>query len=369
MTLLDLCRIMRHYWKVVIAIFVVCVMTSALASRCAPVDYEASATITVADPSNNVSAANMLAVLNDFVQTETASYSAEDSSVKTSVKLGTGTSAQTLTLSVEGADADECVKVANTIAHAAADEAKNAFDALQLVNEEGQADLGVLSNAEDVASVLSGSLLQDVLGTNRTFEFCSFMVTDASTATKAGPDSLAFILVGGFFGLVLSVLVVVMVNAARKPIKGREDLEGVLPGVPVFDARRASSFGDMLWASLALAPDGRIRTVSIVPVGDGSAEICSAKLKAAAERAGFLTEVIKVQETSVGQEDFGKNDITIYQCPSPNVGARALYFAHDSDATIICARAWSDSAVDLRNTDEALSLTGARIRGAVLSSS
>lgn len=207
-----------------------------------PSRYEASASITVSDPSDNVSATNMLAVVNDLVQSSVAPYSVRDSEIEASVKIGTDISAQTLVLTIEAPDKDESLQLVNSIVTSVADEARATFDALQEANEEGLADLSALNTSEDVASVLSGSLLQNSLGSDLTFEFCSFMVNEAQDAEGVGAGKAMMALEGLVGGLFLVLLILVVMDVARAPIKSREEVEKLF-GLPALNPRASGDLG------------------------------------------------------------------------------------------------------------------------------
>lgn len=85
----------------------ICMLAGGLTSSLLPTKYEAIASITVSDPSNNVSAANMLAVVNDFVQDGIAAHTASDSRIEASATVGNGGSSQTLFLTVKSQDSEE----------------------------------------------------------------------------------------------------------------------------------------------------------------------------------------------------------------------------------------------------------------------
>lgn len=365
LTLVDLCRLMRHLWKLVLSISVSCALVAALVSLLMPSRFESSATITVSDPSSNVSSANLLAVVNDFVQTAIAPYAVSDSNVEATVGFGTDASAQTLILTIEGTSEDECVQLANSIANNAANDSKEVFDLLQEANEADLADLSALNTSEDVASVLSGTLLQNSLGSDRTFEFCSFMVNEAIEAEDIGPGVLTVALVGLAGGVFLAIIVVLLIDAVKRPIKSCEEIEENYE-LPVLSSRADSSMGERVWANVQFATSEPILSICLIPLGTDVVKEYAESLESAVVKQGLCSHVVQVPENAFlfTQKHDG---IPIYSCFSVSSGVGAAYCAHEATATVICAHVWKDSHSELKETIRALSLAEANIAGIVLS--
>lgn len=349
----------------VAGISIACALAAGLLSIVLPSKYEASASITVSDPSDNVPAAAMMAVVNDLAQSRIASYSARDSEIQASAEIGTGTTAQTLTLTIEGPEELECVELANAIASDVAENAKAVFETLQEANEAGLADLAALNTSEDVASVLSGSLLQDILGSDRTFAFCSFLVGDAVEAEKAGFGLATLTLVGFGGGLFLAAIVVVAINAIKTPIKSREELEAAA-NLPVFCSETPSGLGEKLWANIQFAVDGEIDSVCLVPLEGSSAKVCARGLQTAITGLGGSVTVNDFASDSILAVDSDSDILSIYRCDPLSVSIGAAYCAHNATATVICAYAWSDSLRTLECVMNELAWAKARIAGVAL---
>lgn len=365
LTLLELCQLVRHYLKMVVGISIGCALAVGLLSVLVPPKYEASASITVSDPSDNVPTADMMAVVNDLAQSRIAPYSAHDADVRASAKIGTGTAAQTLTITIEGSDESECVKLVNGIASSIAEDAGKVFEALQEANEAGLADLSALNTSEDVASVLSGSLLQSILGSDRTFAFCSFLVNDAVEAEHVGFGLAALVLVGFVGGLFLAMVVVVLINMVKAPIKDREELEAVA-NLPVFSSATPSGLGDKLWANIQFATDGEVDSICLVPLEGSSAKVCAGELQMAMIRLGKSAIISDVGSVDSLVMSSNSDTLSIYRCDPLGKSVAAAYCSHDATATVVCARMWDDSLTTLASAIKELTLAKAKIVGIAL---
>lgn len=366
MPLLDLCRLLGHYRKLVIAIISACFLAAALASwLIVPQKYEASASITVSDPSGSVSSANMLAVASSLAQSEAAPYNVEGSATRVSVTPGAAITSQVLTIIAESTSESESVELANSLANSVAAGATKAFEALQEANEAGHADLSALNSSEDVASVLSGSLIQDILGTGRTFEFCSFMVNEAVEAQKAGLGGVVLMALGLVSGLFVSVIVVMLIAAIKEPIMGRDELEKAID-LPVLNGV-SSNMGDQVWANVQFANEESVNSLCLVPIAGGpEVQECAMALVAAIERSGRLATLKEVVAQGISEQGASQNAVMVQQCPPLAENIAAAYCAHGASATLVCARLWNDSLRELQDTIRELSLAKARVVGVIL---
>lgn len=340
-------------------------LAAALLSMSVPSKYEASSSITMSDPSGNVSVANMLAVVNDLTQSRIVPYETDESEIKVSTEMGTGAAAQTLVITVEGPVETECVELANSIASGVAIDAKKVFDALQEANEAELADLSALNASEDVAAVLSGALLQDVLGSNRTFEFCSFMVREAVEARDEGAGLSTLAVVGLMGGLFLAIAVIVVIDIMKRPIINREELERALE-LPVLNVGEGSDLGAELWANIQFVAAGAVDSVCLVPLDSDSANECAEFLMEAIAQLGRTAQVHEVSGNDFSVASVGSSEISIYSCAPLNRGVGAAYCAHAASVTVICARTWRDSFKTLENAMRELSIANANVVGVAL---
>lgn len=340
-----------------------CAVLAALLSLYLPAKYEASATVSVSDPSGSVQVADLLSVANNVAQSIVSSDISQLNGEEVFLDEGTATN-RTLTLTVKGNGASECVELVNRVASNVAVGSKDVFDALQETNEANLAELRSLNTSEDVAAVLSGTVLQDTLGSGKTFEFCTFLVNEATDAQEVGLSLSALVLIGFIVGLFLVVVVTFVVCVAKAPIISREEIERLVDS-PVLNAGVSHS-GDWLWANIQFLSDVPIKSVCLVPLAGASAKKCAKILENTILQTGEAPLIEEVEGDSRFVSDAGQNQLSIYCCPSLDDGVAAIYYSHIASATVICARKWDDSVRVLESVIRELSYAKANIVGIAL---
>lgn len=357
--------LLRHFVRLIVACALIGALTALVLSvLVTPEKYEASATITMSDPSGNVSLDNMLAVTNSLAQSSVAPYAVKGSGVKASVSLEQGISSQMLKITVDAPSPDESIALANALVNDVSDGASEVFEALQTANEEGLADLDALTTSDDVASVLSGSLLQNILGSGRTFEFCSFLTNEASETKVVGPTSLSLTVLGLLCGAFFAIIGVVAYDFVKRPLREGGQVEEKY-GFPVLNGGEYVGIGDRLWANVqfAFSPAAHIDSICLVPISGNSAELCAAALTKTLRDAAVSTSCASVLANENSLPSGSKQSVVLYVCEPCSKGVGASYGANASSVTVVCARMWKDSMADLDNTIRALSMAKAHIAG------
>lgn len=307
----------------------------------------------------------MLAVVNSLVQTEIGPYMIEGSQIKASVETGSSSAPQTLTIVVEGSDREECINLANSISANAANGATEIFESLQELNEEDLADLEVLNTSADIASVLSGSLLQNVLGSGRTFEFCSFMVSNAIDAERDSPGVFTLGVIGLAGGLFLAALVFIAADMANPRIKSASELEEFFK-IPVLCDGVDADCSDQLWANICFSFHGKPESLCLIPLREKEAVVCAEALDISIRKTGDESVIEAVQGDSCPRPSGNCDGVLLYCCTPLSEGAGALYCSNTADVTIIPISKWSDSRKDLESTLKKLSLARANVVGFAL---
>lgn len=368
LTLRDLINLLRRHVKAVVvtpvvAFFIIVMLTVTVL----PPAYKATATITVSDPSGTVSTANLLSVVNTIATDEIAPYTVRDSKIKVTAKNSVAPSggAQMFEVAVKCSDEQECLGLANDLAQSVALKSAEVFQALQEEDEAGRADLGALNNADDVAGVLSGSLLQDTLGSDRTFEFCSFTVNNAVEAEPAGAGPLLLGAAAAILGLLAACAVIVFIDAVRKPIRGKDDVTYGL-NVPVLSEGEGRAAAEQLWANIQFRASGTIESICLLPVGDEGTSWCARHLVDAIERTGVHARILSVEADTNEVSSSDDSSVTVFECESLDRGMGAAYCAREASATVVCAVLWRDSRPALRTVADELELAGVSVTGAAL---
>lgn len=368
LSLRNLCELVKHYWRLVGFLSIASALAIMLVYvAVVPNKYEATSSVTVSDPSGNVSSASMLAVVSSLAQSETEQYNTENSTVSVTLQPSVTGRPQTFGITVESSSQDECVALSNSIASSVAEGATELFAGLQEANEGSLSSLNALTDADDAAAVLSGSLLQDVLGSSRTFEFCSFMVNESVEAQSVSVGMVSLALLSLLCGLFIAVFVVVIIDAIKMPVRNRQDVEDAL-GAPVLcDGDFDENWGERLWANIQFVTCTSIESLCVIPSGEAaSADECSAALRSAIQASEKRDVVIQKDTRLESSDDASSESICIYECTPLDSSVWAAYCAHDASATIVCVRMWGDGRRSLRETMRQLSLAKANVVGAAL---
>lgn len=368
MTLHDLTNLLRHHVKVVVVTPIIAFLVVAVLSvTVLPSTYKATATITVSDPSGTVSTANLLSVVNTIATDEVAPYTVRESKIKVTAKNSVAPSggAQMFEVTVKCDDRQECLSLANDLAQSVALKAAEVFQTLQEEYEADRADLGVLSDADDVAGVLSGSLLQDTLGSDRTFEFCSFAVNNAVEAEPAGAGPLLLAAAAAILGLLAACAAVVFVDSVRKPIRGKHDVAYGL-NAPVLSEGEGRTAAEQLWANIQFRASGAMESICLLPVGDEGVSWCTRHLVDAMERTGVHARIHSVEADANEVSSLEASLVTVFECEPLDRGMGAAYCAREASVTVVCAVSWKDSRPALRAVADELELAGVSVAGAAL---
>lgn len=185
-------------------------------------------------------------------------------------------------------------------------------------------------------------------------------------ATSDAPSLVRSVLIALALGLLISLCIIVFLDALRVPLKSHEDVEGasgllVLGDVPSLDG------GDRLLANLQFRCDGRPSTVAVVPVGiSTSAPAAARELASALERSDVRVKLVKGSPHAKRfQVSVPEDAAIVVSCESLEEGMGAAYIAHNADATVLCVSEWTDSRKQLTATIQELELAKANIAGIV----
>lgn len=363
LTLMDLNSLLKRWGKIalVLSLAFAAIVPCATLLWSPPV-YTAVANVIANDPSGEVSPSSMLAVANDAIRDEVKPYTVNESDTKVEIEIG-GSALLTLSISVESPSEQESIDLANSLAENAASEAERIFEALQQANEADLAELVPLNDAEDVASVLSGTVLQSIIGPSHTFEFCSFSIEEATGADKQGANIVLLVVLGLVSGVFVVAICAIIFDAVKAPVKNRRDVEA-LTGMPVLNYGHLEILGEQVWANLQFSAPAGIHSVCVVSLDSQRNLKCVESLCAAIGKTG--KEAVVCPSDSEEDCRWAQTEVVVFAYPSPSVDADVAYCAHRSDATIVCVRQWIDSSRTLVDVLERLALAQANVAGLVL---
>ncbi len=310
MTFSDLLRLLRHYLKIAIAIPIACAVITVVVTLLAPSTYEAKATlITDAD----------IALTGGFAQSEAELFSQNGITVTSKAD----TAYRTITIFAEGSDYNGCISAANSAINATADEIRKVNAAFTITTNE------------------------------------------ATYAERISPGLLKLIAIALVLGVFLSICVLIVIDAIKKPIKSENDI------VTLFDLSIIGRIpnrdrGEKLLANIRFLSEEPLNTIAVIPAGLTGATLTCAELTSVFEHSGVAVSRTKGNPHAEGFKSAALPGIlTIVECPSLSEGIGSVYIAKEADITILCVREWLDSRSALSNMIDELHLAKANIIGVV----
>jgi len=317
-TLLDLCRLLKRYLWLVIALPLVCALGCFVffgATGGSNAKYTAASRIVVSTHVQDVAglaAGEVRAVMADAGKNGgIEAKSAVDGNTKT------------VTITVTGTDEDAVLKIANESAVKVCEEAI-AF---------------VPDNIDDPFNA---------------------RVEKASEATAAKADSgmFKYIIVALLAGLFVAICIVVIIDMVKRPVKSVEGVQDAVE-LPVLEILPMKDKGERLLANVRFASKkDELKSVCVIPVGEGdSDEATVAALVAAAKAEGL--------DARADAEPVAEADLTVIHCESLSQGMKAAYVARKADAAILVARQWADSLKALESAVAELKLADTNLVGVV----
>lgn len=362
MSLYDLFKLVAHYRRIFLVIVIGCSLLSVGIALVFPSSkYEATATLTSADPTASVATTTLMSMVSPI-----ATQAAEEASqtVSVSARVGSGVDAQVIFFSASGSSAQECVDAVNNAASLTAKRAKETFDDLddQYAAEQKDKNSGLIEKF-DADDSIAHLLIEGVLA-NHDYSHCSFVVVEATQAVDGSTGLAKMLVLGLIGGLFASLCVVVFANMVKSPIKSRNEVESLGSPEVLLDASEGLD-GDRLWANIQFAYGRVPQSIALVPVSAGDAEPVAQCLVNAAPRLG-ISAVQRKMVCLKSCDNEEAEEARIAACDSLLRSVEAACEANCSDATIVVVREWDDTARLLVNTLRELRLAKANLIGTVL---
>lgn len=362
MTFYELCGMVRRYWRIALAIVLVCTLGMGLYSlRGSAPTYKATATVVATDPSGKVATAQLMATVEAIGIT--VEREASGDGVTVTGAAAAPTTSQCYVLTAVSGDAQESIAAANAAAQRIADEAKGVYAELTANGEERlHAYADNLQLFEELGNERIDAI-NSVVAPN-TYAFCEFNVEEAQEAAAQGSSLAKFLVLGLVVGLLLSLCCIALYGFAKRPVKGRRDIEAVCD-LPVLGGKKESS--EVLWANIQFASESEPHSICMVSTGKENVRAISEDLVQAVRAAGRSASIEapdsirNVEAAACGKQDA----IAVYPCGSVASSADALWCARQSDATVVCVRQWSDALQRFTEVLDELQLTGAKVVGVI----
>ena len=326
MTLMDLFRLIRKYWVIVVAATLVCGCAGYVYSMCKH-DAKDQATATA-----NIVGNSQVAGVSGFANAEgrkivfDGDVGFEDSGCEYSLEVAVETGSQTVMVTVSGPDEALCIDIANQIADAAYQQARIAYP--------GSGNTLAYSGQVEKATM-------------------------ANVIEAAGP-SKKYLIVAILAGLFLGICIVVIIDLIKRPIKSIEGMQDAVE-LPVLEKLPASN-GERLLANVRFASKADdLKRVCVVPLGEGGLAEQVADLL----RTAIVTEQNTIKKSSREADDAVRDAFYVQICAPLSMDMSAAYESRGADAVIVVARQWDDSLTDLETTVAELKLAEASLVGLI----
>lgn len=315
MTLLDLCRLLKRYVALVVAIPLVCALGCfAYLSMAKPNEatYTATSRIVV---STHLQDANGLT--NSVARTVMATNKG------TTVKASIDSNTKTVSIVVTSSDRQQAIDVANEVAE----------------NASLQCMEFIPANAEDPFNA---------------------RVEAANNATVSSNtwEKIKIVFFAMLAGLFIAIVLVVVIDMIKHPVKSVEGAQSAVE-LPVLEVMPIKDDGERLLANVRFASkEDNLRSICVIPVGSGSA---------AADVADALFCAAKNEGLDVRFDSapLANADLTVIPCESLSQGMKAAYVARKTDSAVLVVRQWADSMRDLESAVAELKLAEVRLVGIV----
>ena len=345
LTLLDILKLTRHYIKIVVIVVVISTMVGMglgiAKGGFNNTEYTAESVLTVSDPTATVAAGELMPLTRAVADNVVAERSAEDVVISQKYDLAS----RTISFTAVSGDEAESIAAANSVA------VQTAEQTATLLREMADRYRSEITAEESVESgEFDGTVTFGLSERNRAaaLEMVSFTVNDALQAASSSDNSTAvkYGLVGFLGGLFLAICIMVIIDLAKAPLKGHEDVERCFD-VPVLAEGNARSLGDRLWANTQFAIGEIPHSVCLVPAAETVPQGIEESLSSAIAANGA-------------------RDVLVVACLPLGKSMDAAYVARDTDATVVCAVPWRDSLRQVADTLRELELAQAKVAGIVL---
>lgn len=307
MTLMDLLRIMRKSWILLVALTLAGGLLGGAYVFLTKADdaYTAKA---------NVVGNTQVGGVVGYAKAEARSLIGDDEDAEYKYSVGGESGSQTAVITVTGPDEEECIRLANEIAYVALKEAKASF-------------------------------------TDWENPYYGYVDKATKAEVKKSSGGGKFVIVGLLAGLFIGICIVVIIDMVRRPIKSVEGMQDLVE-LPVLEKLPAKD-GNRLLANIRFASKkDDLKTVCVVPLGEGSLamDICALLKEAIAVEAGKGIENDVFEATA---------------CDPLSLSMDGAYSAREADAVIVAGKQWDDSLTALESTVAELKLADSNIIGLV----
>lgn len=357
MTLLEICKLIRHYIALFIAIVLIFTLigfafgyTKIMRSG---ETYTAKAVLTVVEPTGFV-AADELMPLTEAIA---ANVLAGDDFSGAGISLEYDLKERTLSFTANGSTQDESADLANKAAAMTAELTESALQELAAQSKGEGEEVQIEHKVTDRPSSLTRSDINRALA----LESVVFTINDAAgSSSQSGMKGvLKYSIVGLVAGLFLAICLIVIVYLVKNPVRDRDEIEETFD-IPVLADSSSNQLGLQLWANIQFAYEGKVPTsICLLPVEKAEVSGLDQKLLAAIKTLGGVKGMEKEERSQL-------DGIAVFACTPLKENIDAVYIAHEADVTVMVVKKWKDSMQQLANVSKQLAFAKANVAGIVL---
>lgn len=313
MTLMDLFKLIRKYWIIMVAATVACGAAAGVYTMMSKsTEHAATAAIVGNSQANGVLG---------FAKAEGRKLIGAESVYKMEAKVESGTT--TVNVTVSGPEGQRCIEYANNIASHTLDRANEAY--------------------ENFENPFSGMVEK----------------ADATEEVKSG-GGMKYLFVGILAGLFLGVCIVVVIDMVRRPIKSIEGMQDLVD-LPVLEKLPVNN-GERLLANVRFASkNDDLKKVCVVPLGD----MALAEEVAVLLHNAMATEAQSANGLTTNADEAMRDSFLVQTCAPLTQSMSAAYESRSADAAIVVGHQWDDSLTALETTVAELELAGTNVVGLI----
>lgn len=360
MTFSDLITLLRHYWRLVVALPVALSLAALCYTAMQPVQYSATAKLVLNDPTGQIGAASLMAAVSPLAQEAVSESSNED--VRLDVIMpkvdASMPDAQTISFIATSDSSNACVSTANEAVHAVASRAQALFEELDgQVSEELEYILRAVDS--QTAEVLLPYLLSV---RDESYAHCSAYVFDATSAIKDGSNGAKYVIAAFCGGLFAAICFILLRDAVRMPLRSTTDITN--RGLRVLSYYPDEAFGERTLVGLKLGSSATIDSVVFTSLDAGDAKAPAGAFKQTVLEKGVeqQSDCLSINEAL----EASSSTIDVIVCDPVSSSVETLQASSRSDCVVICVRLWSDTAAALQESVTEMETVGAHIGGIVI---
>lgn len=182
---------------------------------------------------------------------------------------------------------------------------------------------------------------EDVLLSSLSSDYTS---SDEQTGSSSFKSLIKFGAVGFFGGVILALIIILLMDMIRKPIRNADEIAESLD-IPVLASPANHDKADVLLANIRLAAGDEAKILCVAAINDPTASAC------------IFNKIIKSNESS---------DLGISNVGPLSSSGKAVCDVAASDGVVLCMREWKDRVPNLEDAINELAIANARLIGIVV---